>query len=134
MIQAQHFIKTRLQHEGELAEDYTELIYDLIQERGNARVTELAKRLGVSHVTAIRTVRRLEKAGLVIAKKHSPIKLTKIGLSMAVKAKKKHQMLVEFLLALGVPLRVAESDSEGIEHHISAATLSAIKRWLTKNH
>ena len=65
--------KTRKDHATEIAEDYVELIAELIQIQGTCRVTELARRMGVSHVTASRTVGRLVTAGLAETRPHHPI-------------------------------------------------------------
>lgn len=129
---AHRFHQTRAAHLAESAEDYTELVLDLITECGEARVTELARRLGISHVTALRTVKRLTTAGLLVSGRRSPITLTPKGRRLALRARRKHQALVAFLQRLGVPLDIAESDAEGIEHHISGATLRAILRWMKK--
>ncbi len=127
------FKKARKQHATEAAEDYTELIWELTEQHGSARVTELARHLGISHVTALRTTRRLAKAGYVVQSNRSPLLLTPKGKRLALKARARHQTLVSFLKHLGVPARVAEIDAEGIEHHVSGATMRTIQRWL-KNH
>lgn len=112
------------------AQDYTELIADLIQQSGEARTGEIARHLGISHVTALRTLRRLAVEGFVITSRHSPIMLTTKGRRTAALSKARHQLLLDFLVALGVPKAAAERDVEGLEHHISPATLRAIKRYL----
>jgi DtxR family transcriptional regulator, manganese transport regulator len=127
---AASFTATRRQHLVERAEDYTELIADLIAEYGEARVGQIAKHLGISHVTALRTIQRLEKEGYVSTSPHQPVVLTHKGSRVAKFAKARHQLLVEFLCELGVSAKVAEIDVEGIEHHISTETLRCMKRHL----
>lgn len=128
------FRKTRIQNQNELAEDYTELILELTEERGEARITELARRLGVSHVTALRAVKRLSRLALVSAQPRMPVSLTHKGMTMALRARQRHRMLVAFLVSLGVSNAVAECDAEGIEHHVSDTTLRAIRSWLSRHH
>ena len=48
-----------------LIEDYVELIADLLQSTREARTTDIARRFGVSHPTAIKNIARLKSAGLV---------------------------------------------------------------------
>ena len=126
------FKQTREQHLLEAAEDYTELIYELIEETGEARTCEIAKRLGISHVTALRTIQRLQREGFVTTQPRKPIELTALGKKTAKNAQEKHSILLNFLLQLGVPLEVAQKDVEGIEHHISKTTLETIKSHLKK--
>lgn len=57
--QAEYLSQTRREHASEIAEDYVEAIADLISETGEARVVDLATRLGVTHVTVNRTIVRL---------------------------------------------------------------------------
>lgn len=130
---AASFSATRKHHLSETAEDYTELIADLIRTHGEARVGQIAKHLGISHVTALRTIQRLEREGLVTTKHHQPVELTHRGNRIARFAKARHELLLQFLCFLGVPEKVAEVDVEGIEHHISSTTLRYMKRHLKEH-
>jgi DtxR family manganese transport transcriptional regulator len=125
------FERIRSDHATERAQDYLELIDDLITEHGEARAVDVAHRLGVSHVTVTKAVARLQVAGLVTSEPYRAIYLTPEGKQIADEARKRHQVVVGFLLAIGVPPDDAEIDAEGIEHHISPATLSAMKRFLS---
>lgn len=122
--------RTRSDHAGELAEDYVELIDDLIRETGEARAVEIARRLGVSTVTVTNTIGRLKRNGLVTSEPYRAIFLTKEGKRLADAARKRHKLVLDFLIALGVPAADAELDAEGIEHHLSPTTLSIIRRFL----
>src|SRR5437868_8176501 len=81
--QAEYLSQTRREHANEIAEDYVEAIADLVTEVGEARVVDLAKRLGVTHVTVNRTVARLQNAGLVTSEPYRAIFLTEKGLTLA---------------------------------------------------
>ena len=131
--QAENLSQTRREHANEIAEDYVEAIADLIAESGEARVVDLAKRLGVTHVTVNRTVARLLKAGYVSAQPYRAIFLTGPGHELAVRCKTRHETVAAFLRSLGVSERVAEMDAEGIEHHVSSETLAAFERLLRKS-
>jgi len=122
--------RTRQQHAQERAQDYVEAIADLIASRGEARATDLAKSLGITHVTVIRTVQRLQRDGFVTTQPYRSIFLTETGRKLAVKAKLRHETVIAFLEALGVSNSIARADAEGIEHHVSEETLAAFKSFL----
>jgi DtxR family manganese transport transcriptional regulator len=116
----------------ETAEDYAEAIADLAATQGEARAVDLARRLGVSHVTVIRTVARLQRDGYVSTRPYRSIFLTEKGSRLAEKSKQRHEIVVDFLRSLGVPDGIAQSDAEGIEHHVSPETLAAFQRNTVK--
>ena len=122
--------RTRSDHASELAEDYVELIADLIGESGEARAVDLARRLGVTQVTVTKTIDRLIRDKLVTSEPYRSIFLTDSGRKLARTVRERHETVLKFLLALGVPPRDAEADAEGIEHHISSGTLTAMRRFL----
>src|SRR3954468_18677175 len=101
--QAENLWQTRREHANEIAEDYVEAIADLVTETGEARVVDLAKRLGVTHVTVNRTIARLQKAGLVTSQPYRAIFLTDKGHHLAVTCKTRHETVVAFLHSLGIP-------------------------------
>jgi DtxR family manganese transport transcriptional regulator len=115
---------------GAVAEDYVEIIADLLEREGEARPTDIARRLGVSHATAVKTVGRLKRDGLVRAKPYRGVFLTEAGEALARRVKQRHEIVLAFLLAIGVPAEAAEADAEGIEHYVSEATLEAFARHL----
>lgn len=122
------FVHTRRVHRMEVTEDYVELIDELIREGGEARAVDIARRLGVSHVTVTRTVQRLREAGWVTSEPYRSIFLTDAGREMARRSRDRHAQVLDFLLALGVPRDVAVVDAEGIEHHVSETTLEKMRR------
>ncbi len=125
---AQGFRSTRQAHADETAEDYVEAICDLIDEQGECRVRDLVRMMGVSHVTVVRTVGRLQRQGLVETEPYKPIRLTRRGRTLAQRARRRHETVLRFLRAIGVPARQAQIDAEGIEHHVSDATIRAMRR------
>jgi len=130
--QAENFSQTRHEHANEIAEDYVEAVADLVAETGEARVVDLAERLGVTHVTVTRTIARLQKSGFVTCQPYRSIFLTEQGRNLAAICKSRHENVADFLRSLGIPERVAEKDAEGIEHHVSRETLTAFKAALAK--
>ena len=122
--------RTRNDHSTETAEDYVEAIADISNEQSTCRVGDLATFFGVSHVTVSRIVNRLKKEGLLETEPYRPITLTAKGRRMAKRSKYRHEVVYQFLLAIGVSRSTAEVDSEGIEHHVSNATLKAMEKFL----
>jgi DtxR family manganese transport transcriptional regulator len=125
-----HPRRTREEHSQETAQDYVEIIAELIAGTGEARVIDLARRLGVTHVTVARTIKRLQREGLVTSRPYRSIFLTPSGRRLSEESRNRHEIVVQFLKSLGVPAVVAESDAEGIEHHVSEETLRAFRRQL----
>ncbi len=121
--------RTRRDHSMETAEDYVEAVAEIVEENGSCRVIDLARRFAVSHVTVSKTVTRLKTAGFLTSQPYGPIELTRAGKKLATEAKRRHQTVLEFLLALGIRREVAELDAEGMEHHVSQETLSHFKKF-----
>lgn len=109
-----------------------EAVFEIIADSGQCRVGNLAKRFGVSHVTVSRIVKRLTSEKLLVTAPYQPITLTSSGVSLAKKMQKRHAIVYDFLLRLGVDEQTAQIDSEGIEHHVSEQTLQAMKKWTPK--
>lgn len=127
------FRQVREAHAGELAADYVELIHELIELHGEARLVDIAERMGVSHVTANKTVGRLQRDGLVQKRPYRAVFLTDAGRTLAEESRRKHLLVVQFLRAIGVDDRQARIDAEGLEHHISDVTISAMVKFLEKH-
>jgi DtxR family transcriptional regulator, manganese transport regulator len=131
--QARRFGKTRSAQSTAVIEDYVELIADLLAEAGEARPTDIARRLGVSHATAIKTIARLKREGMATSRPYRGVFLTEEGQALASRVRVRHRLVVDVLLALGVPVEAAEADAEGIEHHVSDVTLKAFTHYLHKS-
>jgi len=130
-IQARRFSRTRAAQSGALHEDYVELIADLLATAGEARPTDIARRLGVSHATAIKTIARLKRDGLAMGMPYRGVFLTAQGHQLAERIKARHRLVVDILLALGVPQEAAEADAEGMEHFVSEPTRMAFLEFLS---
>lgn len=128
--QAQRFGKARSAQAAALLEDYVELIADLHAVGGEARPIDIARRLGVSHPTAVKSIARLKREGLVTARPYRGVFLTDAGHALAARVRSRHRLVVALLVAVGVPPEDAEADAEGIEHHVSEATLAAFARFV----
>ena len=129
-VQADRFSKARSARSASMLEDYTELIADLIAANGEARTTDIARRLGVAHPTASKTIARLKREGLATARPYRGIFLTEAGVAMANKVRQRHRLVVDLLMAVGAPREAAEADAEGVEHYVSDVTLRAFEAFL----
>ena len=128
--QAQDFGRVRDAHSSEIAEDYVELIADLLATTGDVRAVDLAQRFGVTPATVNSTIKRLVRDGLVRSERYRAIFLTGAGRALAERCRERHRIVRDFLIGLGIDPVTAESDAEGIEHHVSDETLAAFNRHL----
>lgn len=125
--QADQFSKARSERASALLEDYTELIADLTEEHGEARLVDIARAMGIAHPTAAKAVSRLKREGLATSRPYRGVFLTEAGEAMAEKARIRHALVFDLLLAVGVPKEAAELDAEGIEHHVSDETSHGLR-------
>lgn len=111
-------------------EDYMEVIYELIREKGYARSVDISRYLGVKSPSVTSMLQRLDKMGLVQYEKYRGISLTARGERLAKSVKERHLVITRFLQILGVAENVANSDAEGIEHHVHRTTLDRISKFV----
>ena len=115
-------------HKYEATEDYVELIDDLINAYGEARLVDLANRMGVAQPTVSKTLARLQRDGYITSEPYRSIFLTDKGKQLAETSRVRHDVVFQFLLAIGVSSEVAKRDAEGMEHHVSEETLKIFKK------
>ncbi len=127
------FSKVRNAHKTENTEDYLELISEMHNLNGEARIVDIAKRLGIAQATANKTIKRLQNQGYVNKEPYRSLFLTLKGQKIASFSKKRHITVYNFLINLGLDPKTAEADSEGIEHHVSEKTLKKMERFNKKN-
>mgnify|MGYP001472970860 CR=1 FL=1 len=101
-----------------IIEDYVELIADLIDEQGEARAVDIAKRLGVTGATVNKMVARLKQMDLVNAEPYRSVFLTDEGRQMAEASRERHHIVVALLRVVGVDEATAWADAEGMEVNI----------------
>jgi DtxR family manganese transport transcriptional regulator len=129
---AGRFMRVRQDHAREMAEDYTELVLEL-EEAGPVRPADLARRLGVSHVTVLRALARMARDGFIIRDETQGITLSPGGRALGHACRARHQLVVSFLEKLGVPPEIAAVDVEGMEHHLSRVTLERMAGWVERD-
>ena len=127
------FRKVRDAHKTENTEDYLEIIAELLNSKGEARIVDIANELDIAQATANKTIQRLQNQGFVKKEPYRSIFLTLKGQEIASIAKKKHIIVLTFLKKLGIDPQTAEADAEGIEHHVSDKTLKKMEQFNKKN-
>jgi Mn-dependent DtxR family transcriptional regulator len=111
-------------------EDYLERIQELIDSKGYARVVDIAGSLGISQASVTNMIKRLDAEGFVHYEKYRGLILTDAGRQIARAIGHRHRILTDFLKLAGVSECDVEHDVEGMEHHLSAASLKVIEALL----
>ena len=127
------FKKVRDAHKTENTEDYLEIIAELLNSKGEARIVDIANELDIAQATANKTIKRLQNQGFVKKEPYRSIFLTLKGQELASISKKRHIVVLTFLKKLGIDPQTAEADAEGIEHHVSDKTLKKMEQFNKKN-
>jgi DtxR family transcriptional regulator, manganese transport regulator len=111
-------------------EDYLEMIYELLMQKGYAKSIDIATYLHVSPPSVTSMLRRLDDAGLLHYEKHRGITLTEEGERLAKGYRLRHGTLARFLELLGVDNVTAHVDTEGLEHHVHPMTIKQIEKFV----
>jgi DtxR family manganese transport transcriptional regulator len=130
--QANHHRQTRRARQTAVIEDYVEMIADLIEKTGEARGVDISRHLGVTNATVTKMISRLQQNGLVRTEPYRSIFLTEEGQRIAEWSRRRHEVVLAFLQALGISEETARADAEGMEHHVSDETLEAFKRIIAE--
>lgn len=108
------------------AEDYLERIHELIEAKGYARVADIAASLKVRAASVTVMVQKLSRAGYVEYEKYRGLILTDKGRAVAREIQNRHATLSRFFSLFGLDAETQRADIEGIEHHLSPATLATL--------
>lgn len=118
------------------AEDYLERIHELIEEKGYARVVDIASTLQVKQASVTSMVQKLGELGYLNYEKYRGLVLTDKGREVACNVQKRHETLSRFFSLFGLDAETQARDIEGIEHHLSPATvemLSDLAQFFERN-
>lgn len=119
------------QASSESTEDHLERIADLVEQKGYARVSDVAEELGLTASTVSNMVRRLAKRGYVNYEKYRGFSLTPEGHAVAARIKARHTMLTELFSLLGLEPETIREEVEDIEHHLRPQTLELMGKLVT---
>ncbi len=111
----------------ESGEDYLVCRFEFIQEKGYARVADVAESLSVTDASACGMVKRLAQKGYLKHEKYRGFTLTATGHTVARDVHARRRILTAFLQSLDLPKSVIEHDVHGLEHHLSKQTLEQLK-------
>ena len=111
-------------------EDYLEVIYELVEEKGYATTVDISTYLNVSSPSVTKMVQRLDESGYLNYEKYRGIKLTDEGIRVARNIRNRHGLLAEFFKIIGVDEEIANNDAEGIEHHLHPQTIKKLEEFV----
>jgi Mn-dependent DtxR family transcriptional regulator len=111
-------------------EDYLEVIYELIEQKGYATTVDISKYLNVSSPSVTKMVQRLDECGHLNYEKYRGISLTQQGVLVAKSIRERHGLLADFFKMIGVDEDSANKDAEGIEHHLHPETLKKLEEFI----
>ena len=113
-------------------EDYLERICELLDEKGYARVTDMAERLNVAPPSVTMMLKKLESSGHIIRERYRGFTLTAKGKTVGRGIRKRHEILSKFLHLLNLPEKIIEHDIEGMEHNLSDQTLAELGKLIKR--
>ena len=111
-------------------EDYLESILILEREFGYARVSDIAKRLGITYPSVSEMMKKLGEFGYINYRKYGKILLTDLGREIAKDVEKRHNLWVSFLTSLGINIEKAKKDACRLEHDISKSSVEKLSKFL----
>ena len=111
-------------------EDYLEVIYELVQQKGYATTVDISNYLNVSSPSVTKMVQKLDESGYLKYEKYRGIRLTSEGIHIARNIRNRHGLLAEFLKIIGVDEETANNDAEGIEHHLHPQTIKKLEEFI----
>ena len=120
------------QDRTERMEDYLEVIYELVQQKGYATTVDISSYLNVSSPSVTKMMQKLDETGYLIYEKYRGIKLTNEGIRIARNIRNRHGLLAEFFMIIGVDEETANNDAEGIEHHLHPETMKKLEEFINE--
>lgn len=115
---------------SEANEDYLERIWELLSEKGYARVSDMADKLSIKPASVTKMVQKLEQLGHITREPYRGFTLTALGRKVGKRISRRHVILQEFLTLLGVPKAARQKDIEGLEHHLSDESVKGLERMI----
>jgi Mn-dependent DtxR family transcriptional regulator len=111
-------------------EDYLEVIYELVEQKGYATTVDISNYLNVSSPGVTKMVQKLDETGYLKYEKYRGMKLTDEGIRIAQNIRNRHGLLAEFFRIIGVDEESANNDAEGIEHHLHPETIKRLEGFI----
>ena len=111
-------------------EQYIETIFEIVKKKGYARVKDVSESLGVGLSAVSEMFGKLSEEGYVNYEKYGGVTLTEKGKKLAIKLSKKHEVLREFLVMLGIEEKVADEEACKIEHVVKQETMGRLTKFV----
>ena len=111
-------------------EDYLEVIFELVEQKGYATTVDISTYLNVSSPSVTKMTQKLDETGYLKYEKYRGIRLTDEGVRIAQNIRTRHGLLAEFFKMIGVDEESANSDAEGIEHHLHPETIKRLEGFI----
>lgn len=111
-------------------EDYLRAVYEIIEQKGYARIKDISRELGVRPSTVVEMMRKLHNIGFVVYEKYGGITLTPRGRDVAEAVKTRHDTFKKFLEIILVPENVAAKDAHVLEHRLDSKTILQFTRFV----
>jgi DtxR family Mn-dependent transcriptional regulator len=115
---------------SERAEDYLRAVYEIVQQKGYARTSDISKELNVKQPTVVEMVKKLHNRGFVIYEKYGGISLTPQGKDIVKIVRKRHDTFQKFLKLISVPEDIASRDADVLEHLLHPETILQFERFV----
>ncbi|MGH9976568.1 MAG: transcriptional regulator MntR, partial [Nitrososphaeraceae archaeon] len=112
-------------------EDYLEVVYELVHQKGYATTIDISEYLNVSSPSVTSMMKKLDEKGYLRYERYRGMSLTEKGIEVAKAIHRRHGMLSEFFRIIGVQNDIANEDAEGIEHHLHHETLKRLEEFVS---
>ena len=113
-------------------EDYLEVIYELVEQKGYATTVDISSYLNVSSPSVTKMMKKLDETDYLKYEKYRGIRLTNEGIRIARNIRNRHGLLAEFFKIIGVDEETANNDAEGIEHHLHPETMKKLEEFINE--
>ena len=111
-------------------EDYLRTVYEIIEQKGYARIKDISRDLEVRPSSVVEMMRKLHDRGFVIYEKYGGITLTLQGRNVAEAVEMRHDTFKKFLEIILVPENVAAKDAHILEHRLDSKTILQFTRFV----
>lgn len=111
-------------------EDYLRTVYEIMEQKGYARIKDISRELGVRPSSVVEMMRKLHDRGFVVYEKYGGITLTSQGREVAEAVEMRHSTFKKFLEVILVPEDIAAKDAHVLEHRLDSKTIFQFTRFV----
>jgi len=115
------------------AEDYLETIYVLSKEKENVRAIDIANYTGYAKPTISIILKQFRENDYIVLDNQKNIFLTERGKKIATRIYERHNLIANFLMAIGVEKEIAFADACKLEHGFSEKSFECLSDYFNKN-